>query len=92
MEGQLNERCPKCGQVYTWEKMEFIGDGRSEWRLYVMCRCGQVDDPEILILARKDYEKALRDKIVAEQRRSLERCLGTELYQYLELICAGLPR
>jgi hypothetical protein len=87
MKGELKERCPKCGQTYTWEKVEFMRlDGYPDWRLYVMCRCGQADDPEILDLARKNYDRALRHKIVAEQRRALDRYLGIRLHRYLERI------
>ena len=61
-------------------------DGYHDWLLYVQCRCGQVGDQKILDLARKDYDRALKSRIVAEQRRTLNRFLGIRLHRYLDRI------
>jgi hypothetical protein len=87
MKGQLDKHCPKCGQAYAWEKVTFMRhDGYPDWRLYVSCRCKQAAGPEVLALARKDYDRVLRDRIVAEQNRALDRFLGRRLHRYLDRI------
>jgi hypothetical protein len=78
--GTLNIYCLECSEMFRWRKEHLIrGDGAYDWRIVVLCGCGESADPDLAAAARAAYDSASVDDVFNLQEAAMEKVIGEEL-------------